>query len=162
MKKSRLFKESGDTEMIISEIVALVTEYKDPEKLFAIIMTESAGNELAQSYCARGLTQMTKAALLDVEKITKEKWYYDDLFDPVIAVKAGSIYFNMLLSKFKQDETLAVLAYSWGIGNVLKWLKSPADNSKIDESIPQDKKDYIWNYTYWKYFYRANFLHLKL
>ena len=56
---------------------------------------------------------MTKAALLEVEKITKEKWYYDDLFDPVIAVKAGSIYFNMLLNRFKQDETLAVLAYSW-------------------------------------------------
>ncbi len=64
--------------------------------------------------------------------------------------------------KKKYDEnylsiSLAILSYAWGITNSIKWLKSVADNSQIDESIPEKKKYYNENVMFWMSFARERF-----
>ena len=146
MKKKKLLKGSGANLMMSIFDVGMFTIKhckKNPEIMFAIIMTESGGDEKAQSYCARGLTQMTKVALEDVRRISKQEWYFDDLFDPLIALKSAEVYFEYLLQSFKGHKLFAVLAYSWGIGNTYRWIRSEPDNSKIDEMIPPTKRLYL-------------------
>jgi len=159
MKKKKPLKGSGEKHMMSIFDVGMFTIKnckKNPEIMFAIIMTESGGDEKAQSYCARGLTQMTKVALEDVRRISKQEWYFDDLFDPFIALKSAEVYFEYLLQSFKGHKLFAVLAYSWGIGNTYRWIRSEPDNSKIDEMIPPTKKDYIFNFLYWENYFLKN------
>ena len=104
MKKKKLLKGSGANLMMSIFDVGMFTIKhckKNPEIMFAIIMTESGGDEKAQSYCARGLTQMTKVALEDVRRISKQEWYFDDLFDPLIALKSAEVYLNIFYKVLK-------------------------------------------------------------
>jgi soluble lytic murein transglycosylase len=155
--------------MIDKEIFKLCkkfgSEYDvDPYLIFGIIKTESAGNEYADSGYARGLMQMSRIALKDIQKDLLHKYEYSDLFNPEINVEVGTIFLKKMLTHWekKYDEnylsiSLAILSYAWGITNSIKWLKSVADNSQIDESIPEKKKYYNENVMFWMSFARERF-----
>lgn len=120
-------------------------------------MTESSGNPNADSGYQRGLMQMSKFQLIDINRVYGTSFTYDDMFDPEMAVDAGTQYLQYWMKywhKLYASEYVAthlsLLTYAWGIGNVMNWLaKTPKDNQFIDESIPRDKKDYGENVTFW-------------
>lgn len=140
--------------MKTAELVTLIIkECSLTDVMFGIAMTESSGNELAESYCARGLTQITHSTLQDINKLAGTSWSFNDLFKPEISLRAGEFYVNHLQKNFS-SEALTILAYSWGIGNVKTWLKlTKPDNRFIDESIPVDKKNYLYSFLWWKNYF---------
>ena len=137
----------------IKEIVLTLSQKHliDPYLIFGIIMTESSGNPNADSGYARGLMQISKIALKD----TKLPYNYEDLFDPEKNIEVGIVYLKKLENYFLKRYglfhlPLTILAYAWGIGNVNRWLKdTKADNRFIDEAIPPEKKDYLYNVMFW-------------
>jgi hypothetical protein len=53
---------------------------------------------------------------------------------------------------------LSVISYVWGIGNTIKWLNNTnTSNRYIDEAIPQDAKDYLYNISFWSFYGKKNF-----
>lgn len=117
--------------------------------LYAISMTESSGNTQAVSKSnAVGLMQMTEIALKQIQKSFGKYFTLEDMKDAEKALEAGGLYVKWLLSMYELD--LAVLSYSWGIGNVKNWLNTTKhDNQFIDEAIPNEKKDYLYNFLFW-------------
>lgn len=73
-----------------------------------------------KSYGAAGLT---KNALKDVLPGYSDDVYYNVLNDHDQSVKYAEMYFNRLKKYYKGDETLAIIAYHHGIGNVDRRLK---------------------------------------
>ena len=123
--------------------------------LYAIIMTESSGNPKAESPYARGLMQLSKIALKDVNKKFGTDFKYDDMFDPLSNVKAGALYLTLLKNRIRKlgldpSRFIVSVAWNWGLGNLLKWMRQKADNSIIDESLPTETKahaiDVEWYY----------------
>ena len=115
----------------------------------ALVMVESGGNPLAESYTARGLMQVSEKALEDVNRMYMFEFTYDDMFVPEYNILVGSIYFAWLLSIF-EIEPLALMAYNWGIGNVNKWLYETNPNNRyIKEKVPKETKDFLVNFYYW-------------
>jgi soluble lytic murein transglycosylase len=117
--------------------------------LYAISMTESSGNTQAVSKSnAVGLMQMTEIALKQIQKSFGKYFTLEDMKDAEKALEVGGLYFKWLLSIYELD--LAVLSYAWGIGNVKNWLSNTKyDNQFIDEAIPKEKKDYLYNFLFW-------------
>ncbi|WP_075780091.1 transglycosylase SLT domain-containing protein [Marinitoga sp. 1137] len=150
----------------IFEICKFVADELSFDKflIFAVVMTESSGNTKADSGYARGLMQVSKIALEDIKKKYNMKYTYDDLFEPFINLEIGTLYLMNLYNYFSAKGfgefaiIATLLAYSWGIGNVKKWLeKTEPDNRFIDESVLQSKKDYIFNIFFWYYYAKNKF-----
>ena len=128
----------------------------DPYHVMAIVPTESYGDPLADSGYARGLMQLSKIALKDVNNYYGMKFRYGDLYDPEIALEAGIRYLKLLTMRLggilKRVPTVAELAmaWNWGVGHVKKWLTSAPENSAIDEAVPKETKahvlDVMWYY----------------
>jgi soluble lytic murein transglycosylase len=150
------------SEMLDREVWELAKRFADLFKIdryivFGMIMTESAGNEKADSGYARGLMQVSKIALEDIKHETLINYDYDDLFKPEVGVLCGVAYLNKLLKywvKYFDGEyylamSFAILSYAWGIGHVRKWLEGTADNKYIDESVPPEKKYYNESVMFW-------------
>ncbi len=131
------------------------TTKMDPNLIKAIIQTESAGKINAESPYARGLMQVSEMALNEINKRYNLNLKYSDLFDPEANILVGTLYFRDLLTYFarryeKVALPLAAASYNWGIGNVINWLKNtPPDNSKIDESIPEETKAHFYDIMWW-------------
>jgi len=145
------------------ELCKTYSESVDPYVVFAVTKIESSGNPEADSGYARGLMQMSKIALKDVNNNYGTNYEYNDLFKPEINLIAGSRYLSMLSSRLYKGDHLfhmqfVLLAYAWGIGNVKKWLyETEPDNTVIDETIPADKKDYLYNIMYWYSYAKRKF-----
>lgn len=161
----------GGVNMALDQIFQLAEKYGkkynvSPYLIFGIIMTESSGNPNAESKVAKGLMQMTKPQIEHVNRIYKQYFKFEDMSDPELAVDCGTQYLQNLLNYWKKFYTseyiciyLTLLSYSWGIGNVTKWLRdTPADNQFIDETVPKDKRDYNENVTWWAVYAANRFL----
>lgn len=128
--------------------------------IFALINTESAWNPDADSGMARGLMQVSQAALRTINWLYNVKLSYDDMFDIKKNVYVGIRYIRYLYRVFKQAECanhvhLSVMAYNWGQGNVFKWLAmEQPDNSKIDEAVPQETKNHLTDFIFWREYWR--------
>ena len=125
-------------------------------QVLALIMVESGGDPLAESQSARGLMQVSPAALQDINRMYRFSFSYEDMFVPEYNVLVGSIYFAWLLSIF-EVEPLALMAYNWGIGNVYRWLyETDGNNKHIKEAVPLETKNFVVNYYFWlAYFQRG-------
>jgi len=104
----------------------------DPALVLAVIRAESKGRARAVSRAgARGLMQLmpaTAKALAEEEGIDYSG--PDDLFDPVLNVRLGTLYLARLRRQFRDDPLLYVAAYNAGPGNVDKWqLQNPGLSS---------------------------------
>jgi len=139
-----------------------------PEELiFSIAMTESSGYIKARTEYAYGLTGLSRIALREINAEFKMNIQYSDLENPETAVIASYAYMQSLYNRWKNinqsmdDYTvlqLSVISYVWGIGNTLKWLNNTnTSNRYIDEAIPQDAKDYLYNISFWSFYGKKNF-----
>jgi soluble lytic murein transglycosylase-like protein len=81
------------------------------ELIRSVIDTESAGRPCAVS--AKGA-----AGLMQLMPATAERFHLDDVFDPESNVRAGAIYLDELLVKYRGDVNLALAAYNAGPARV--------------------------------------------
>jgi len=135
-----------------------VADFPKLHHVFALIETESAWDPNADSGYARGLMQVSRAALKDINQIYSTNFDYDDMFRPDRNIFVGIRYLRRLYRMFldyERADILAVMAYNWGIGNVLNWLamRDPS-NCKIDEAVPQETKAHLIDFLFWSEFWR--------
>ena len=115
----------------------------DPALAFAVVKNESNFNPKAVSnQGALGLMQLTPETFAWGQSKLKEKAAYrtDDLYDPEINIKFGTLILSRFLQEFHYDNMTAVAAYHAGRGNVNKWLankKYSGDGKKLNQ-IPFD------------------------
>lgn len=118
--------------------------------VFAIVTIESSWDPEARSPVgAIGLMQITKPALEQINTIYSTNFTMDDMTRPDRNIWVGIRYLRWLyrtLSLFVNARILAVLAYNWGIGNVLDWIAG----KKSFSDIPKESKDYVLKYLYWR------------
>lgn len=134
----------------------------DPDLVRAIIMTESGGNPNAESPFARGLMQISKIALKEVNERYGLNVKWDEFFDPYQNVSVGILYFKRLLNYYATKYpfnpfaiSYAIMAYNFGIGNVNTWLRNTKpDNSHIDEFIPKETRDHLLDVMWWYTYFR--------
>ena len=127
-----------------------------------IIATESQWNAEADSGYQRGLMQVSPQALRTVNFLYQTSYTYDDMFDPAKNVFVGIRYMRWLYRYFKNIQNLdtelaipySILAYNWGIGNVVKWFKyTQKSNSFIDEAVPEETKSHLIDWLFWSGYY---------
>lgn len=157
--------------MTFNELCNIVQKYADlynvdPFLILGIIYTESSGNPQAESFftdengnkniVARGLMQLTKIAVKEVNRVYNRKFIFDDMLDPEANIECGVLLFKHYFEYWKKNAIepfalqLALLSYSWGITAVINWLKdTKPDNGFIDEAIPQEKQYYNESVTFW-------------
>jgi len=84
------------------------------------------------------------------------------MFDPPKNVYVGIRYMRWLYRYFTQRLKLShelavpcvIMAYNWGIGNVVKWLNETKKcNSHIDEAVPEETKSHWLNWLFWSAVY---------
>ena len=157
--------------MTFNELCNIVQKYADlynvdPFLILGIIYTESSGNPEAESFftdengnkniVARGLMQLTKIAVKEVNRVYNRYFIFDDMLNPEANVECGILLFKRYYDYWKKnaDEKialqLALLSYSWGLTATINWLKdTKPDNGFIDEAIPQEKQYYNESVTFW-------------
>jgi len=116
--------------------------------IYAVIETESSFDPDAVSPTgARGLMQINKITLEDINQRLNTHYSFDDLFDPEINIKLGAFYLSYLIDRFENYETVYA-AYNAGPTQVSKWLHDSAYSSDgktlIHDSIPfPETKRYV-------------------
>lgn len=119
----------------------------DPLLVYAIIKAESNFNTNVKSRSnAIGLMQLmpTTAEELETElliQISEEK-----LYDPEINIMFGTKYFSKLITSYKGNINLAIIAYNAGIGNVNNWLEKgiiKSDGTDIENVPFKETNNYI-------------------
>lgn len=106
----------------------------DEALVLSIIKVESNFNPKAKSgKGAVGLMQLMPETAQEIANRLKlnKKISEDDLYDPETNIMLGTRYYKYLVNVFK-SESLAILAYNGGMGNVSKWLGEGTINE--DES----------------------------
>ena len=156
--------------MTFNELCNIVQKYADlynvdPFLILGIIYTESSGNPEAESFTvdkngnkvvvARGLMQLTKIAVEEVNRIYGRTFTFEDMKAPEHNVDCGILLFKRYYNYWWNQGSmfaleLALLSYSWGITSVINWLtKTKPDNGFIDEAIPPEKQYYNESVTFW-------------
>lgn len=108
--------------------------------LDAVIQIESNWNAKAENKKsgARGLGQITKIALKDYNNLNKEKYTFDDMYNPQKNIRVTDWYLNeripKMLKAYKIPATLenTLASYNFGIGNL-----------KTGKNLPPETVDYI-------------------
>ncbi|MBB6061872.1 soluble lytic murein transglycosylase [Thermosipho japonicus] len=134
----------------------------DPDLVKAIIMTESGGNTDAESYYARGLMQISKIALKEINDLYRLNLTWDDMFNPYHNISIGVLYLKRLIDYFITkypynpfSVNFAIMAYNFGIGMVNQWLRNTKpDNRFIDEYIPKETRDHLLDVMWWYTYFR--------
>lgn len=97
-----------------------------PSLARAIAWIESRGDASAQSNKgARGIMQLMPE--------TAEDLGVADAFDPVQNIDAGVKYIARLLSKYRGNEHIALMAYNWGPGNMDQHLQVRGSDAFPDQ-----------------------------
>jgi soluble lytic murein transglycosylase-like protein len=124
----------------------------------AIIQIESSGNPFAVSEdgCV-GLMQLSQSVIDEFNKrYSKPKLYYkkEELFDYCNNVKIGTWYINQripeMLKAYHIPDTIStrLIAYNWGIGNLVKFNKKYAGHAVQDtlKYLPEETRGYLKKY----------------
>ena len=120
----------------------------DPALVLTVIQAESGGRPRAVSRAgARGLMQLMPATAEDVATRHGIRLSGpDDLFDPALNVRLGTLYLASLKRFFADDPRLYLAAYNAGMGNVDKWrLQNPELTSRelIDQVAFPETRAYV-------------------
>lgn len=122
------------------------SEYGVDEYLIhSVIWVESGYDRKADSRAgARGLMQISKGTLSDINRMLGENYSFYDMYDPEKNIRCGVCYLSYLIKRFG-DKTLAIAAYNAGPGNVSSWMKkSEYYNGKTLYNIPfPETKTYV-------------------
>lgn len=139
----------------------IINEYaqknkQSPYLFLSLVREESHFNKSAKSSAgAIGLSQIMRgtANFIEGKSVSLET-----LLNEEENIRIGLKYFKYLVEYFKGDESLAILSYNAGPGNINKWLADPSINSDdLDtfvENIPYiETKNYIKKIlsSYWVY-----------
>lgn len=118
----------------------------------AIMQIESSNDPLAYNKRsgARGIMQLTAIAWKDVIYRYPRLSVYDYkkfAFNKEVNILFGKHYFQVLKQYFINSnipvtEINLIIAYNWGIGNLIKWYR----NGKIVKNLPKETKNYIQKY----------------
>lgn len=102
-----------------------------------VIQQESAGNANAVNARtgASGLMQVMQATARDPGFGVKPL-AWEDRFDPKENVRFGTEYLQAMLDRFDGDQTRALVAYNWGVGNADKWSGDLND-------LPAETRNYV-------------------
>ena len=114
-------------------------EYEVDENLiYALIKAESNFEaDAISNKNAIGLMQLMSATAEEVADKNDIQLTEENILEPEVNIKIGTIYISTLLKKYECIE-IALAAYNAGIGNVDKWIENgtiKADGSDI-ENIP--------------------------
>lgn len=114
---------------------AAATHGVDSSLIKAVIDAESRGKKGAVSpKGAQGLMQIMPPTAADLGLKP------GDVFIPEKNIDAGTRYLRQLLNRYGGDETKALAAYNWGMGNVDKLIKA----GKFDiANLPKETQNYI-------------------
>ncbi len=103
------------------------------------LMAESAGKPGAVSpKGARGLMQLMPDTAREMEQKMGLPLGSTDT-DPAANEAVGRAYMDQMLTRYDGDQTKALAAYNWGMGNVDKWIAAGSDPSKL----PKETRDYV-------------------
>ena len=133
----------------------------DPNLVLAMIEVESSRDPTAETPYARGLMQVSKIALEQINKDYVFNFTYNDMFDPDKNLTVGILYFKWLYNYFTtrygrcKGLAYAVYAYNWGIGNVLKWLSATEPNNAEIAEIPTETAKHFAKFLWWLEFYES-------
>ena len=118
----------------------------EPALLMALAFTESSFDPLAvSSVGARGLTQIMPETFDWLLLKTREKLFFDNLFEPEVSLRYGALLLRLLLDEFGAPET-ALAAYHAGRGRVNQWLRDPAvspDGYRLEHIPTNDTRHYV-------------------
>jgi soluble lytic murein transglycosylase len=107
-----------------------------PALIYAVIKNESSFNPKAESSIgALGLMQLTPETFKWAQSKTIDKEIYteNDLLNPEINIKYGTLVLSILLNEFKNTDT-ALAAYHAGRTNVKNWLAN-SDYSQDGQTL---------------------------
>jgi len=145
----KLHKDITTTRDIESLIAKYSSKYNVPyDVVYAVIETESSFRpDAVSSSDARGLMQITKITLTDINNRLGTNYTMNDLFDSEINVELGTFYLSYLYQRFGNYETVYA-AYNAGPTIVSEWLQdtkySEDGKTLIHEAIPyQETKRYV-------------------
>lgn len=123
--------------------------YDVPDEIvFSVIKAESNYDENAVSAKgAVGLMQIRESTgKWAAEKLEREEFSKELLYDPVINIEIGCFYLSYLLDLYGGDIKNALAAYNAGPTNVDKWLKDKnySKNGKNLDHIPySETEEYV-------------------
>ena len=120
----------------------------DPFLLLSLIRQESRFNPRALSYAgASGLAQVMPATGEWIaSRIGPPDYNSGDLVRPVVSVRFGAWFANVLLDMYDRDWFATLVAYNAGPGNLARWTGDQpiADHDLFYETIPvQQAQDYV-------------------
>jgi len=111
--------------------------------ILAMIAVESAGNTKAVgSVGERGLMQVMKGALSDVNALLGKDLKWDDLFNPPFGINAGVSYLAIQKKRLYGDLEKGIRAYNVGASRVIKNPDSGSDYLRKVLDWQKQFKDY--------------------
>lgn len=106
----------------------------------AIKEIESGGNPRAYNKVSKatGLYQITPICLKHFNEVHKTSWKMDDMYDPKKNERVAVWYFSWLERQGLDDEE-QIIAYNWGIGNLMKYRMGL-------KTLPKETRNYLNKY----------------
>ena len=122
-------------------------EYGIPRELvYSVILCESSFREDIVSYAgAVGLMQLMPDTFDWLQKLMKEEYNQEDIYNPEINIKCGVFYLSYLYNRFEDWDT-ALAGYNAGHNRVSAWLADTrySDDRKTLKHIPfADTRNYV-------------------
>lgn len=103
-------------------------------KVFAIIATESTGNQSKVGTSGEvGLMQLTPGALSDFNRLYGTAFDDEDIKLSSINIKVGTGYYAWLVKQFGGNQNFAIKAYNAGIGTIKR--NPNADPEYLDKVL---------------------------
>jgi soluble lytic murein transglycosylase len=120
----------------------------DESLIRGLMRQESSFRARAQSASnAHGVMQVLPATAAEVAAMNKWKATLvlpEDLYNPDINIRVGSIYLARLVKAFKGHVPLALAAYNAGIGRMRKWLGARSELSDLESKKTSAPEEELW------------------
>lgn len=120
----------------------------DENLIRGLMRQESSFRANAQSASnAHGVMQVLPGTATEVATMNKWKAALvlpDDLYNPDINIRVGSIYLARLIKAFKGHVPLALAAYNAGIGRMRKWLGARSELSDLETKKTSSPEEEMW------------------
>ncbi|CAN5814933.1 hypothetical protein BH20ACI4_BH20ACI4_14790 [soil metagenome] len=137
----------------------------DPRFALSIMRQESRFRADVKSVAAaRGLMQFISSTSGKIaQKLGKENFRQDELYDPPTAILFGSQYLSNLFKQFPDQPQAVAASYNGGEDNMARWLARSKSNSPdlyVPEIAFSQSKDYVYkvmtNYRVYQFLYDEN------
>jgi soluble lytic murein transglycosylase len=94
---------------------------------------------------AIGVMQLMPATAVDLARSMKPSISLpEDLNNPEINIRLGSLYLSRLLKAYKGHLPLALAAYNAGVGRLRKWMQSRTDLNELSNQLKSSFEEEIW------------------